>query len=277
MSTPDLRIAQALVVADPRGVRVVARSEGFDDAEAERITVLFGSRPAGVACPLAHFACPFGRSHVAVVRVADRLDGSLGFRFLVLARELYRHLGDPFAIADRYPPPDGVATGPLPALAWPLEILPPRTVAQIQELLKSSDSALLLGGTQVLVDGGRVVVQRTAPDESLVRGLWQLLPDRNRADLWPASFAFSNELGFDAVALPTLPPVPTGVHHTEDGLRDYPQSHYELALQVAVESGDQRALDRLFARRTSGDTIRLGLAIIGGAFLLAAILKFVLP
>ena len=73
--TPDLRIQQAIVVADARGVRVAAGSDEFDAPEAERIAVLFGRRPAGVGCPLAHFACPFGKSHVAVVRVG----GPAGF------------------------------------------------------------------------------------------------------------------------------------------------------------------------------------------------------
>ena len=34
---PNLQIAQALLVADIRGVRVVAQSDGFDIPEAERI------------------------------------------------------------------------------------------------------------------------------------------------------------------------------------------------------------------------------------------------
>lgn len=275
-STPELGIAQGLLSSDARGVRAVAQSDGFDTAEAERIAVLFGPRPAGVACPLAHFACPFGRSQVAVVQVADRPDGSLAFRFLVLSAELYRHLGDPFAIADRYPP-DWNARGSLPPLAWPPEPLPPRTVEQVQEVLKTGDSPLLLGSTQVLVDGGRVVVRRAAPDEALLRGLWQLLPHRSRAELWPASFAFSAELGFNAVAMPVLPPDPSRLRHTEDGLRDYPQGRYELHLQIAAESGDQRELDRLFARRTSSDAVRLGLTIIAVAFLIAAFVKFVIP
>ena len=78
-----------------RGVRVIARTDEFDTAEAERIAVLFGRRPEGVACPLAHFACPFGNKHIAVVRVEDRPGAALcsPFRILVLARELYRHSG----------------------------------------------------------------------------------------------------------------------------------------------------------------------------------------
>src|ERR1700749_2210856 len=102
--TPDLRIQQAVVFTDARGVRCVAQTDNFDAPEAERIAVLFGARPEGVACPLAHFACPFGKKFIAIATVADRPDGSLGFRFLMLSRDLYQHLGDPFAIADRFPP-----------------------------------------------------------------------------------------------------------------------------------------------------------------------------
>jgi hypothetical protein len=276
MALPELGISQGLVHADARGVRVVAESEGFDAPEAERIAVLFGARPAGVDCPLAHFACPFGKKHVAVAAVADRPGATLAFRFLVLARELYRHLGDPFAVADRYPP-DWTAAGTLPRLEWPMEVLPKRTVEQVQNILKTGDTGLLLGSTQVLVDGGRVMIERPGPEESFVRGLWQLLPDRTRVDLWPASFAFADEHGFHAAVMPRVEPDPSGVRHTEDGLRDYPQSSYELSLQIAAEAGDQRELDRLFARRTAADTIRLGLAIIAGALILAAVAKFLLP
>jgi hypothetical protein len=276
--TPDLRIAQALLVADARGVRVVAQSDGFDAPEAERVAVLFGKRPPGAACPLAHFACPFGPRRVAVVQVADRPgpNDPLAFRFLVLDRELYRHLGDPFAVADRYPPPWD-ASGTLPVLEWPHEALPPRTVEQVDAVLKHGDSPLLLGSTQALVDGSRVVVKRPAPDEALLRGLWQLLPDRTRRDLWPASFAFSPELGFHFAAMPDVPPLDPNHFHDEERVRDYPQGGYELSLQIAAEHGDQRELDRLFARRTSAETMRLGLYILGGALVVAAVFKFVLP
>ena len=279
--TPPLRIEQGLVLADARGVRVVARSDGFDEPAAERLAVLFGRPPAGAACPLAHFATPFGRKHVAVVQASDRGGTGLAFRVLVLHRDLYRHLGDPFAVADRFPP-DWAAVGPLPALEWPPEILPRRTVGQLQALLQGCDPAademaLLLGSAQVLVDGGRVLVKRPGPDERFLRALWQLLPDRTRAAIWPASWAFADDLRFDAAALPELPPAPAGVRHTEDGLKDYPPGRYELALQAAVESGDQPELDRLLARRTADDTLRLGLYIILGAVLLAVAYRFVGP
>jgi hypothetical protein len=274
-SLPDLRILQAVVIASSRGVRMLGSSDGFDASEAERIAVLFGSRPVGTACPLAHFAVPFGTTSVAVVTVTDQPNGDLGFRFLVLDRGLYQHLGDPFSIADRFPP-DWSASGTLPVLAWPAEPLPRRTVAAVQNVLKTGDGPLLLGSAQSLVDGGEVLLQRAAPDEAFVRGLWQLLPDKVRCDLWPATFAFSNELGFHAAMLPELVPDRRGIRRSEEGLRDYPQSSYELNLQIAVENGDQAALDALFARRTSSETLRLGLYIIAFALVAAALVKFLL-
>lgn len=273
---PDLRIAHALLLTDGRGVRVLAQSPGFDVPEAERIAVLFGRPPSGVSCPPAHFACPFGKDRVAVVQVMDHPPESLAFRFLVLARELYRHLGDPFAIADRYPP-DWNAAGTLPELAWPPEPLPRRTVEQIDNVLKHGDVALLLGGTQALVDGSKLVLKRATPDEVFFRGLWQLLPDRTRCDLWPASFAFSLDLGFHAAALPDPPPLDPHLIHDEERAKDYPEGNYEWNVQFAAEHGDQAGLDKLFARRTSKETLRLVLLIIGVSLLVAVISKFVLP
>lgn len=271
--TPDLRIQQAVAVADGRGVRVVASTADFDTPEAERVAVLFGPRPPGVPCPGADFACPFGAKYVAVVRVEDGPGEALAFRFLVLARELYRHLGDPFAIADRYPP-NWEARGPLDDLAWPHEVLPERTLEQLDAILKTGDGPLLLGGAQALVDGNRVLLTRDAP-APLIRDLWQLLPDRTRCELWPATFAFSEELGFHAAAGPTLPTRRDGVQVlVEDAVRDYPPSSYELSLQLAIESGDRAGLRRLLARRTADDTIRLGLYILGFALVAAAVLRF---
>ena len=272
--TPDLRIQHAVVVRDGRSVRVAAQTADFDAAEAERIAVLFGERPAGVACPRADLACPFGTAHVAVVRVEDLPSGALGFRFLVLARELYKHLGDPFAVGQRYEV-NWHASGPLEDLAWPTAVLPERTLEKLDAVLKAGDTPLLLGAAQALVDGNRVLLRRDAPS-NLVSELWQLLPERTRCDLWPATFAFSDELGFHAAVGPTLPAARQGVRVlTEDAIRDYPQSSYELGLQLAIESGDRAALRKLLARRTSDDIIRLGLYILVLALVAAAVLKFV--
>jgi len=249
----------------------------------------FGERTGGVTCALAVFAQPLDDQHVAVVRVADREPGASGwpalaFHFLAVARADYdKFLGDPFAIVERVPP-NWTSRGELPALTWPAETLPARTVAQVQAVLKrvkagalrededpeadiertveNSESPALLGGTQVLVDGGKLMFVRKAPDQDLMRGLWTLLPYSLRGKIWPASFAFTNDLGFDAVVVPRLGETSWEGYTNEDQAADYPAGSYELALQTAAESGSQADLDAVLSRRTSGETLRLAWHIL---------------
>src|SRR5262249_4736738 len=102
---------------------ILARSSGFLDdwtAEAGRLCTLFGERPPGITCPLAVFARPLGRRHVAVAQVADQPDNPthLAFRLLVLPAKLYAELGgDPFRVSDQFPA-DWQARGELPRLQW---------------------------------------------------------------------------------------------------------------------------------------------------------------
>ena len=152
----DIPIEQAIFQRrKAAGLELLARSPGFHDewlAEAERLCVGFGERPAGVACPECIFAQPLGSRHVAIVQVADQGTGDAGmaFRFLAIARPAYLHLlGDPFAIADRFPPPWG-ARGELPTQVPPAELLRQRTVSDVQHVLKNFDSPTLLGSVQAL-------------------------------------------------------------------------------------------------------------------------------
>src|SRR5438105_15628310 len=100
---------------DAGGYRFLAQSPGFREEwlpEAERLCTGFGERPAGVACPRAVFAQPFGKDQVALVQVADQgsddqgRPGILAFHVVVLPYRLYAFLGgDPFYLAERLPPP----------------------------------------------------------------------------------------------------------------------------------------------------------------------------
>src|SRR5262249_17831523 len=129
------------------------------------------------------------------------------------------------------------------------------------------------GAAQTLVDGGRIVLERPEPQEKLFRDLWALLPDSVRRSIWPATFAFSNDLGFDMFALPALPPGGLPGYLGEEQARDYPSSRYERALQAAVEEGDQPALDRLLARKSMNEMIRLALILIGLSLAAGAVAK----
>jgi len=254
-------IAQALYVDG----RFVAKSDDFDDAwqtEAERIIEAFGL-PAGVSAPDSLFAVPFGRRQVAIVSVSGRR-----FRFLVLPRRLYDVIPDPFAISERFPPQwDNVRT--LPTLEWPEESLPRRTVEQLDAIFKHGDGPFLLGACQALVDSGRIVLVRPETDPKVCRDLWNLLPDSTRRHTWPATFAYSTALRFGLAVLPTMPEGVTTGYMTEDQARDYPESRYEAELQVAVEHKDQRTVDRLFARRSSAETLRLAIWLVVGATVLS--------
>jgi len=270
----EFAIAQLLVLVEQAGPRVVAKSDGVPFAHEDfalQVAVRFGMRPPGVVCPSALFAVPFASDHVAVVQVADQPDASLGFRYLILARALYAALGDPFLIADRYQP-DWSVRGSAAMLEWPREAPLSRKVEEIAVILQG-DGPLLLGSTQAMIDGTRLIMVRPEPDTTTLRDLWQLLPSRSRAELWPATFAFSTMLGFHAAVLPVLPTkLPPG-YLSEEQMRDYPKGRYELNLQIAAEDGNQTALDSLFARPSSQDMLRLALRMLAIALVGAVAMR----
>jgi hypothetical protein len=291
-----IKIEQALYHrAGSEAPRLLAHSNGFLDEwrpEAEWLIIGFGDPPAGVPCPAAVYAQPLGKQQVAVVQVVEQASGetphgpTLAFHLLVIPRGAYaRFLGDPFAVAKRLPAPWD-ARGSLPTQALPDEPLPARTIQEVQQVLQrtkgaalpedadpesdenqeytihNAESPALLGGVQVLVDGGRVVFERPRPDTELMHGLWTLLPTSTRCHLWPASFAFGNALGFDALITPRARGEAFHGYTTEEQAAEYPEGRYERSLQIAAEAGDQRELDALFARRSVNETIRLGVALL---------------
>ncbi|HVK08107.1 MAG TPA: hypothetical protein VM597_04955 [Gemmataceae bacterium] len=245
-------IAQALV---DRG-HLVARSEDFSEewvAETERIVAAYGQPTSDRE---ALFTTRFGRKHVAVVAVSGH-----AFRFLVLSRPLFDAIPDPFAITERFPA-SFTARHDLPSLTWPPEPLPRRTVAQLDAVFKGGDGPFLLGACQTLVDSGRIIIRREAPDPKVCRDLWALLPDSIRRQTWVATFAPSLGLGFGLAVMPAIPESGATGYLTEDQARDYPESRYERELQTAVEHGDQPTLDRLLARRSSAETLRLAVWVL---------------
>ncbi|MFL5240469.1 MAG: hypothetical protein ACJ8FY_00015 [Gemmataceae bacterium] len=281
-----MEIEQALYGSNAGGgYRFLARSPGFQEewlAEAERLCMGFGERPPGVVCPLALFVQPFGKKQVAIVRVADQgaddagRPGALAFHLLVLPAGAYHDLGgDPFDLADRIPV---IWHGrrELPSLSLPEDLPVRRTVAQIQTVLQRPDGPNLLGGSQALIDGGRLVFERSAPDSELIRGLWMLLPVSSRIRLWPATFAFGNSLAFHALITPRITEEHTG-YIEEDQMGGYPEGRYELGVQAAAESSNQAELDRLFNRPGREQTLRLGLMILGFMIVLSLVMSFINP
>jgi hypothetical protein len=269
------------------GVELRARSPQFSEEwlqSAEMFCRGFGRPPAGSACPPALFAQPLGRHHVAVVQVASAVNGHAGhlrFHVAVLGTDEYGGLGgDPFTVAERCPP-NWDAMGEIPLVTWPREPFPSRTVEDVRAVLRRDDGPNLLGGSQVLLDGGRIAFERAKPDGKLLRDLWTLLPTRSRSEMWPATFAFSNALRFHTVVVPpglrTTSPKEFPHYLTEEEAGDYPEGRYELRLQSAAEAGDQEGLDSLFARRSRTDMWKLGLLILIGMIILPFLVRWLAP
>lgn len=306
---PTFPVAQALYRRDfQRPARLVGRSVDFDEAwtaEAERLIVGFGERQPGLACPSAVFAQPFLESRVAVVQVADLEPGPSGwpamaYRFLVLSRTDYENsVADPFALAARHPFDRALlARSELPTLEEQAAPPPSRTIEQVRAILRrvkahalqegedpetavrtaeNSESPALLGGVQILLDGGKLCFARKAPDNELAQAFWTLLPDPMRSKIWPASFAFGNALGFDLVFGSGFAAEEIEDSRDEDQAADYPPGAYELALQSAAENGGQEDLDAVFRKRSGGETLRLARNLLFGMILLVVAFRFLGP
>lgn len=245
--------------------KLVDFSPGFDEsltADVERIAIEIGEPPAESMT-----VTWLNRSWVAIVSTRGTSS-----RFLVLNRKLYEAIPSPFAIVDRFPP-EYVRGGPRPDLEWPPEPLPRRKAADLEAVLKHGDSPFLLGASQALVDSGRIALVRDLPDEKTIRDLWALLPDSIRRQTTFATFAGSTAFAPSIVVLRSLPEGGIAGYLTEDQARDYPESRYERELQVAIEHGDQKSLDKLLARRSSSETLRLALWMVALAFLFALTMK----
>ena len=77
-----------------------------------------------------------------------------------------------------------------------------------------------------MVDGGKLCIRRPAHALDLVQGLWTLLPASTRCHLWPASFAFGNELHFDVVVLPRVFADDLAGYTSEEQAMDYPEGSF---------------------------------------------------
>ena len=268
-----------LGVSDRGEIRWLAASPEIHDDwrhRAEEIVRAFGQRPEGVLCPEAVLVQPIDKEFWTVCQVADLGGGDdvppalLGFHFLILRQSDYRRLGgDPFALLDHCPI-HAHQRGSLPTLHLELAA-ERRTVDQVCTVLKRSDGPMLLGAAQALVDGCRIAWVRDRPDTSLLRSLWTLLPTSTRSELFPASFAFSNSLQFDALIVPVVDRDQYDRRYlSEQQAEYYPEGRYELGVQTAAEAGDQHALDQLFARRSRAEVWRLGWWLLGALIILAA-------
>jgi hypothetical protein len=269
--TAEYPVPQLLIHRGVTDIAIVARSEGIAvecEEFALKAAIAFG--PISLADVFQSSVFAAANYDVVVIVTATAVhDGShaIVFRALFVPRAFYALAeGDCFAIADRFPV-NIHARGPLPLLdlAAGGAILS-RRVADLQSILKGGDSAFLLGAAQALVDGVKIRVRRDAMPERLARNVWQLLPVSTRMIVFPCEYCLTENAAFHWAALPEVPAkLPPGFLH-EEQVKDYPDGRYERALQVAIEDGDQRALDKLLARPSSRDVLRLTLLGLAAFF-----------
>lgn len=276
-AVPALLLHQAIAARHGEGeVRWRTASPNFPDAWKDRLEELmrlFGPRPTGVLCPEAMLVLPFDGRNVVIARLADldavagQTPNVLGFHFLILPEHDYDGWGaDPFAILQTVPPA-WEQRQPL-AECWTPPLPVRRTVAEVCAVLKREDGPVFLGATQAILDGGRIAWKRQQPDNSLLQNLWMLLPYSTRRELAVASFSFNPTLDLHAVIVPAEVASRLDARYISEAQAEhYPEGQYELGLQIAAESGDQRALDGLFARRSRRETMRLGLWLLIGLIL----------
>lgn len=262
------------LLRDSSGPRVIGRSPGvpFETEEAAlKVAVQFGDRPAGTTCPESVFTV-MDRGTLWIIKTGSQPgDGSpLAFRMFGIAAK--DRLGlDLLSWVESYPLE--ALKGELSNVEW--QDLHPRqrTVDEVRAILKGGDSPLLLGSVQALLDGCKIAVSLAEAGPDFVRHVWTLLPEKSKAEVNPATFAFSADLGFDIVVLPDIPAKGIPGYLTAEQVRDYPEGRYELALQHAAESGNQAELDRLFSRKTSREVLRLAIGMVVFALVVVLILK----
>lgn len=274
--------AHALLIRDQKGPRVVGRCPHFTFEHEEYalwLAAAYGEPKPGAATAEAQFALHGPDTTLVYCGKVLPLNADdpptepiLGFHIIIVTHDVYKHdfRGNPFPLLNSVATPWNLRGG-LPELVLNLPAHSRRDVTQLQQTLKAGDGPLLLGMTQAVLDGAKVALVRDAPDPQLIPTIWELLPDRVRCDVWPCTWALASTIPFDVLIVP-VPAAPGYLH--EEQVRNYPEGRYELALQTAIEAGDQAEIDRLMARKSSKDVLRMAIGMVAFALLVAAIMKY---
>ncbi len=199
--------------------------------------------------------------------------GALGFRLLILPTDLYDRLGgDPFAIADQFPPIGW--RGDLPALEWTA------VAAAGPHGGRSAEGAER--AAQRHAPGRRPGVARRQPARLRAAGarshvccadLWALLPTSRRGDLWPATFAFGNARGFHVLSCRADAGRPSTAISPRSRPATTPKAPTSCGCKPPSRPATRRRMDALFAGRSRGRWIRIAfllcaLAILNSPFIL---------
>jgi hypothetical protein len=261
----DRTIEQAVL----RGTMALAKSPGFTDDILEVATAIGAD---SIIVPSGQVVLSIFRLPGDIMAVARHQEDRS--HWLAMPGSLYRLIHDPFRLTREFPALF-TATGELPTLNWIHGRPIPRTLADLQQVLREGDGPTLLGTAQVLVDGGRVGFVRPFPDQHLLEHVWMLLPDSVRGEVMFSTFAKNSNTGFNLAVMPMFSEDDFPGFLSENQAGDYPEGRYELALQMAVESEDEALIQELFARRSGSQAIRLAWTMLLSAIGLGLAMRFI--
>ena len=275
--TPDLRIQQAVVLADARGVR----GRRADRTSSTR------RKPSGSrCCSAAAGGCrvPARALRLPVRQEARRGRARRGPAGLERATRLPLPRARPRTLpAPRRPVrdlrplsrPTGTLSGTLPSGV--ADGTAPRAHARTTRRdPQARRHAASLGATQALVDGNRVLLLARGPTRrssagcgnssrtARVRPLAGVVRVLRRTRVAPRDSARRAD------------PSDTGRRADRRGGPRLPAEQLRVEPADRDRIGRPRGLRRLLARRTADDTIRLGLYILGFALVVAVVFRFVL-
>jgi hypothetical protein len=138
-------------------------------------------------------------------------------------------------------------------------------------VLKRPDADWVTAAAQALVDGARIALEQDDSALEVMQAVWQVLPFSTRSELWPATYALSNALAFDFLAMSTHEADSRYLNQRQ--IDTYPEGRYESRLRVAAQTNDADELAVLFRRRSRKQTLRLAVLLVFATIVLSLGMK----
>ncbi|QVL34669.1 hypothetical protein KIH39_12400 [Telmatocola sphagniphila] len=157
------------------------------------------------------------------------------------------------------------------------QFLPVRKVEDVRNRFKNGDGPFLLGASQALVDGSRIVIPREKPDREILENLWSFLPYSARSLSYVSFSKSETNHSVHVRVLPLTEAANSPGFLTEDQCRDYPPSQFEQQLQYALDYSDQKLFDRLMCRRSSRETLKMAWLMLIVALVVMVASRILVP
>lgn len=179
--------------------------------------------------------------------------------------------GDPFRLVRFLGKPQGDAHLPDGSLVVEAEWGDLPEIAYFQELLKTEDSALLLGGAQALVDGGKIQLGETPQDRFRAENLWNLIPIPVRMERTVVVGDKSGDWPSDLAAAQSLLSQDSW---TAQRLGDYPEGRFEFSLHSAIDLKDEEGVYRLLHRKSPRQVMMMATMLLVGMIIIGFLMSW---